>query len=307
MAICPRTCLLEELPESVMLTDVKGNIQYVNDTFEKITGYHSAEALGRTPSILRSSRQPPEFYRHFWNEILAGNVFREVFINRHKDGSLFYEDKSITPVKDASGEITHFLAVGRDITHRIEERDRLQQLAYHDDLTGLPNRPLLMDRLNSAIDRAQRNATVLAVALLDLDRFKSVNDSLGHAAGDELLKQTAHRLRSCLRQTDTVSRLAGDEFVVLLEGLHHRAEAATALDKVSNTLVAPFRLNDHEVYQTCSVGVTTGPYEDDDTERLLIKADMAMYAAKRKGRDNLQYYSTALMEQFGDDYTRRRL
>jgi diguanylate cyclase (GGDEF)-like protein/PAS domain S-box-containing protein len=293
--ICPNQCLLQEFADPVLLTDTSGIIRFANAAVESTSGYSPEELVGKTASLLKSDEHDGEFFRHFWKTILSGDSYRGVFANRNKDGSIYHEDKTVTPILDDTGAITHFLSVGKDITERVEEQRRLEKLAYFDELTGLPNRTVLQDRLSHALSKARRNGTAIAVLFVDLDQFKSVNDTLGHAAGDELLRVTADRIRSCLRECDTVVRLAGDEFIVVLEELHEGLMAHVAADKLMAAIVRPLLLNQHRINITCSIGVSIGPDVGDNVDSVLKKADVAMYAAKQKGRNNYQSFSGELL------------
>lgn len=295
MNICPNQCLLQELADPVLLTDTSGVIRFANAAIESTSGYSPEELIGKAASLLKSDEHDGEFYRHFWRTILIGDSYRGVFANRHKDGSIYHEDKTVTPILDGTGAITHFLSVGKDVTDRVEEQRRLEKLAYFDELTGLPNRTVLQDRLSHALSKARRNGTAIAVLFVDLDQFKSVNDTLGHAAGDELLRVTADRIRSCLRECDTVVRLAGDEFIVVLEELHEGLMAHVAADKLMAAIVRPLWFNQHKINITCSIGVSIGPDVGDNVDSVLKKADVAMYAAKQNGRNNYQSFSGELL------------
>ena len=298
MAVYPDNDLLQKFADPVLITDVAGIIRFANPAFELISGYQQKDLIGKTPRVVKSDRHDGEFFRYFWNSILCGNSYRGIFTNRRKDGSIYHEDKTITPIVDDDGAITHFLSIGKDVTQRVEEREHLTQLAYYDELTGLANRSLLMDRLTQALRVARRHDSLVAVLFIDLDQFKRINDSLGHAAGDQLLRTTAERIRSCLRECDTVSRLAGDEFIVILEGLHKHHEAQVAAEKLINAIVRPLTLSQHTVSVTCSIGVTVGPDLGDNVDTLIKKADVAMYAAKQQGRNNYQSYSSELLHVY---------
>ena len=283
----------EQTADGVMITDRAGRLEYVNPAFEKITGYTRAEALGRTPRLLHSGKQDLDFYRRLWATILAGETFREVFINRRKDGSLYHEDQTITPLKDGAGRITHFVSTGRDITERIAAEERLQYLAHHDALTELPNRILFMDRLQRALVRAQRNQRLVAVMFMDLDEFKEINDAHGHPVGDELLRALAARLSECMREGDTVSRLGGDEFAILLEDIAQTEHTLPVADKVLSALALPFVREPQRLTLaiTTSIGISLYPRDGQDGPTLLKNADAAMYRAKERGKNNFQFYS----------------
>ena len=410
---------IEQTADSVLITDHQGIIEYVNPAFEICTGYSSAEVLGRKPSIVKSGRQDQAFYRELWERIQNGESFRGVFVNRRKDGSLFHEEKTITPLRDGHGRITHFVSTGKDISERIhaeesvraseehlrtiidtepeciklltadgrlidmnaaglamieadgldqvvgksmtrlllpEHRDafialnqavfrgekgmlifeieglkgtrrwlethavpmitrtgetvllgitrditdrktveeRLSYLVHHDELTGLPNRTLFNDRLNQAIIDAERHDRLVAVIFLDLDRFKNINDTLGHEVGDFLLQGVAERLLGAVRRGDTVARLSGDEFAIVLADLAHTDDAARIAQKILEALAKPLPIDGRDLFASASLGVTLYPLDTRDSQELLRNADIAMYRAKEHGRNNYQFYTAEM-------------
>lgn len=234
--------------DAVTITSAAAVIQFVNPAFERDTGYAAAEAIGRTPGILNSGMHPPEFFAALWKTIRQGQVFREIFTNRRKNGDIFYEEKTITPIRDEAGEITHFVSTGRDVTARVLAETRLDYLANYDVLTNLPNRRLFMDRLGQAICRCRRDAGGLALLYVDLDRFKVINDTLGHTAGDQLLCQVAQRLRSVVREEDSVARVGGDEFTVILEGGKSPADSTRVAEAILAAFDAPFEIDGRKLY-----------------------------------------------------------
>ena len=283
--------VVEQTDDTVLITNRDGFTEYVNPAFENKTGYHAKEAIGRKPNLIKSGLHDKKFYKKLWGTILAGKVFRGMFINRRKDGSLYYEEKTITPLKDDQGRVTHFVATGKDITERMEAQERLNHLAHHDALTDLPNRALLVDRLGHALAQAQRNERLVAVLFLDLDRFKTINDSLGHGIGDNLLKTVADRLRQCIRDSDSIARLGGDEFTIVLEGIKDVREVVVIAEKVLETIAQPFNVNGHELLTTASIGITLFPFDNDDIETLLQNADTAMYRAKKAGGNTYAFFT----------------
>jgi diguanylate cyclase (GGDEF)-like protein/PAS domain S-box-containing protein len=283
---------LEQTADSIMITDRAGRIDYVNPAFESTTGYTRVEALGRTPALLKSGKHSEYFYQGLWRTLEAGEIYREIFINRRKNGELYYEEKSISPLRDpATGEITHYVSTGRDISERMHIQQRLDHLAHHDPLTELPNRLLLLDRLQRAMGRATRHGKQMAALFLDLDRFKQINDTLGHSIGDRLLRAVAGRLARCLRQDDTVARLGGDEFAILLEDLDHPEDVAPILEKLMATMRHPFVLEGQEFFLSFSIGISLYPRDGGDAETLLRNADTAMYRAKAEGRSSYRFYT----------------
>ncbi len=282
---------LEHAADSVFITDITGIIEYTNRSFETITGYKNAEVIGKNTSIISSGRHDKAFYKKLWSTILAGHEFRDIFINKKSDGTIYYEEKTITPLLDDNGKIYNFVSVGKDITERMQTQERLHFLAHHDLLTELPNRIMLIDRLNHAITTSQARTDSLAIMFLDLDRFKIINDTLGHNAGDQLLQLVADRLRPCVRKTDTVSRIGGDEFVILLEEIEDITNISTIAKNILDSLSHPFLLEGRELFITCSIGISIHPQDGQDSNALLKNADSAMYRAKEHGRNNFQYYS----------------
>jgi diguanylate cyclase (GGDEF)-like protein/PAS domain S-box-containing protein len=282
---------LEQTADAVMITDCNGTIEYVNPAFEQVTGYASADTLGRQPNLLKSGRQGQGFYDNLWKTILGGEVFNDVVINRRKDGSLYYEEKTITPLKDVDGRITHFVATGKDISERMQTQERLAFMAQHDPLTELPNRALLLDRLKQSLAGARWRERRAAVLFVDLDRFKTINDTLGHEVGDRLLQQLAERFQRSVRDGDTVARFGGDEFVILLDDVASGDDVSGVAQKVLQALAPPFQVDHQTLYVTASIGVSLFPNDGDDATTLLKNADIAMYRAKEMGKNTYQFYS----------------
>ncbi|MGD8497270.1 MAG: diguanylate cyclase, partial [Chromatiales bacterium] len=282
---------IEQTEDMVFITDREGVIEYVNPSVLKVTGFTAGELIGERPSLLKSGMHEPDYYQNMWSTILSGESFRDVLINRTKDGALFYEEKTITPVRDAQGVITHFVATGKDISERMRTQERLQYLAHHDVLTGLPNRALLQDRLQHAFHQAKREGTMIALLFIDLDRFKTVNDSLGHGAGDVLLKELAGRLTHLLRESDTVARVGGDEFTVVVEGLYDLDRLGTIVEKLREELRRPVTVEHKDLVISGSIGITVYPNDGRDIETLMKNADTAMYRAKESGGNAARYFT----------------
>lgn len=285
---------VEQTADAVVITDRHGVIQYVNPAYEQITGYALKEVLGKNAGVVKSGEHGKDFYQELWRTILAGQVFRGVMVNRKKDGSLYYEEKTITPLKDARGHIVRFVSTGKDITQRLQSEERLHHLAHHDPLTGLPNRALLQQRLNQAMREADQNERLVAVMFLDLDRFKTINDTLGHDTGDALLKTVAERLPICLRPGDTVSRLGGDEFTIVLGNVAHVDDVTRMAQKILDQFIAPFRIGGRDLFVSPSIGITLYPLDEKQSENLLKDADVAMYCAKELGGNQFQFYTPDL-------------
>lgn len=282
---------VEQTADAIMITNRDGVIEYVNPAFETIAGYEKAEVVGKKPNILKSNMLNEAFYHRLWTTILKGEVFSDVIVNRRKDGSYYYEEKTITPQRDALGNITHFISTGKDITDRMESQRKLYHLAHHDPLTGLPNRVLLQDRLEQAIPRIRWHKRTIAVLFLDLDRFKIINDSLGHDAGDQLLKEVAERFSQCVREGDTVARLGGDEFAIILNDIACKDDVTPIASNLINALSIPFDIKNRELYISTSIGIALFPDDSKDTKTLLKKADIAMYQSKATGGGAFCFYT----------------
>jgi diguanylate cyclase (GGDEF)-like protein/PAS domain S-box-containing protein len=279
------TRAVEHSPSSTLITNAKGVIEYVNPKFTQITGYTADEAIGRTPRILKSGETPTAIYADLWRTIRAGGEWRGEFRNRKKNGDLYWESASISPVTNADNEITHFVAMQEDITERKEQAAALEFQALHDALTGLPNRSLLYDRLRQAIHNARRRNESFALLMMDLDRFKEVNDTLGHLNGDRMLQQVAQRLAHTLRESDTVARLGGDEFAMLLSN----DAGVEVAEKLAQALTPSFDIEGQPVDANASIGIVHFPEHGDDVDTLLQRADVAMYMAKRMHTDYAIY------------------
>jgi diguanylate cyclase (GGDEF)-like protein/PAS domain S-box-containing protein len=282
--------------EGVLITDASNRIVAINHAFTTLTGYTEADVLGNTPRVLSSGQHPKEFYDRMWVEIRRFGHWQGEVFNRRKNGSVYPEWLSIAAIKDAQGKVTNYVAVFNDISDLKDKEARLDFMAHHDTLTGLPNRSLFADRLGHALAASARNNHRVAVLFMDLDRFKQVNDSLGHDAGDQLLIDTGERIAACLRQEDTLGRQGGDEFVILLERLSDGRDAAQVAEKVINALKPVFRVHDHEVYIGGSIGISLYPDDGQDVFSLLKHADNAMYLAKAAGGNTWRFFNPALAE-----------
>ncbi|MDP2078736.1 MAG: diguanylate cyclase, partial [Sulfuricurvum sp.] len=206
---------VEQSPNSIVITDIEGNIEYVNSAFTTITGYTKEDVLGKIPSILKSDQTPQSTYDDMWQHLIGGEIWHGELINRKKDQSTYIESATISPVKQSDGKITNYVAIKEDITEKKKSEAYIENLAHFDQLTGLPNRVMLNDRVTYLLGMAQRTHEPLAVMFLDLDHFKNINDTLGHTIGDHVLIEIANRIKAAIRDEDTVSRLGGDEFIML--------------------------------------------------------------------------------------------
>lgn len=269
--------------EGIMITDTELRILSVNRAFTAVTGYTEAEAGGRTPALLRSGRHGRDFYARMWESLREHGRWQGEIWNRRKDGELYPEFLSITTLRDEKGNVTNYIGMFKDITERKQTEDKLKYLAHYDSLTGLPNRALLQDMLQDVTDGCGRSGERLGVLFIDLDRFKSVNDSMGHDAGDKVLRQMGERLKRAVRAEHIVSRLGGDEFIVVLRGLKRADEALETARRVTELLERPFDGADNEIYMTASIGISLYPDHGHDLESLMRHADLAMYEAKSQG------------------------
>ena len=284
----------EQSPASIVITDNRGYIQYVNPKFETITGYTAAEARGKKPSILKTGHTPPEQYRQLWTTITSGKTWTGEFLNQKKNGELFWETASISPVKDVNGQITHFVAVKEDITVHKETAEMLAYQAHYDLLTDLPNRALAIDHLKLAISQAERDREYVAVLLIDLDHFKTVNDSIGHDVGDLLLCHVAERLKQLIQPGDTLARLGGDEFLMILQGLEDLEQVLPFGHQVLEVIEQPYLLKHVECYTSASIGVAIYPLDSESSSILLRNADIALYNAKNSGRKNIKCFESGM-------------
>lgn len=284
----------EQSPASIVITDAKGKIEYVNSKFEELTGYTLKEVLGQNPRVLKSGSTLSEEYKLLWDTITSGQEWHGEFHNKKKNGELFWERASISPIKDKHGTITHFVAVKEDITEQKETAALLLHQAQYDALTDLPNRSLARDRLQQAITQAQQNNTQVAVMFIDLDRFKKVNDTLGHAVGDQLLKLASQRLSGCLRSTDTVARFGGDEFVIIIPNLAPPRSSPAIAHRVLDVMSKSFEIGGEELFLGASIGISLYPNDGREIDDLMKKADTAMYQAKHRGRHQFQFFTVEM-------------
>jgi diguanylate cyclase (GGDEF)-like protein/PAS domain S-box-containing protein len=288
-----------ESQEAMMVTDANSVILRVNRAFVDITGYSAEEAVGQTPRLLQSGRHGADFYRVMWDTINATGGWQGEVWDRRKDGEEYPKWLTISSVKDKHGTVTHYIGSHYDITERKKAEERINELAFFDQLTGLPNRTLLMDRLRQTMTAGSRSGSYGALLFLDLDKFKTLNDTLGHDMGDLLLQQVAQRLTECVRAGDTVARLGGDEFVVMLAGLSTgEAEAATQTEAVGEKILAAlnrtYQLKDIAHHSTPSIGVTLFRGNLATIEELMKQADLAMYKSKSEGRNALRFFDPAM-------------
>ena len=286
--------VFENSSEAIMISDADNRIVSVNRAFSAITGYAEEEVIGQNPRILGSDRHGSEFFAAMWKELHATECWRGEIWDRRKSGEVYPKWLSITAVRNRDDRLTHYVAIFTDITERKAAEDRIAFLAYHDVLTGLPNRMVLRDRFEQAISFAQRSNAKVALLFLDLDHFKTINDTLGHAAGDELLRAAVGRLQECVRQTDTISRQGGDEFAILLPDIHDDEAAAGIASKILGQLAEPFHIDGQSLSTSVSIGISLYPTDGEDFDTLLKKADMAMYDAKDADRNGYRFFAESM-------------
>jgi diguanylate cyclase (GGDEF)-like protein/PAS domain S-box-containing protein len=291
-----------ETHDAILITDPDGKILKVNKAFTEITGYSVADVIGKNPRLLNSGRHDGQYFQNMWHELIKTGQYQGEIWNRRKNGEIFPQRITITASKDSQGQTINYISVFADITEQKTAEAEIRSLAFYDPLTGLPNRRLLLDRIGHEIIVAQRNKQFGAILSLDLDRFKLLNDALGHEIGDELLVQVAKLLQKLLREEDTASRLAGDEFVLLLPGRSDSAKdalehAQTVADKIHSHLNAPFDLKGHQHHITPSIGIAVYPDNNAKPEAVLKQADIAMYEAKAEGRNRICSYNPQIHKQ----------
>ncbi|PKO86638.1 MAG: diguanylate cyclase [Betaproteobacteria bacterium HGW-Betaproteobacteria-12] len=276
--------------EGILITDPDGGIIDVNEAFCAMTGYTRPELIGSNPRLLKSDRHDPAFYQTLWRALTERGYWNGEIWDRRKDGLVYPQLLTINAVRNAAGDIAHYVGVSTDISLIKLHEKELEHMAHFDALTGIPNRVLLADRMALAIAQTRRERCQLAVGYLDLDEFKPINDQYGHAAGDKLLIEITRRLKSLLRGTDTIARLGGDEFVFLLLGLNGPAQCTATLGRILEAIAQPVDLGGHRVSVSASIGVTLYPVDDADPDTLLRHADQAMYQAKQAGRNRFHVY-----------------
>jgi len=295
--------IFETTMEGIIVTDSTGAIQFANPAFTKITGFELYEVQGKNPRILKSNRHDAKFYREMWKSISETGQWEGEIWNRRKNGEIYPQCLSLNAIRDDIGQVQNYVAVFNDISEVKRQEARIEHQAYHDPLTELPNKNLLDDRLDRAIAQAKRNNRKLALIFIDLDRFKNINDSLGHIVGDALLVEVSKRLAACIRDVDTVSRIGGDEFVVLLTNIDDASDITIVTDRIIDSFTEPFRIKDHELFAAPSMGITVFPEDGGNTMDLYRNADIAMYDSKKSGGNRYHFYSNRM----NDDVSKKLL
>ncbi|MGR3179579.1 MAG: putative bifunctional diguanylate cyclase/phosphodiesterase [Candidatus Anammoxibacter sp.] len=291
------SALFDNAIEAIMITDVNDVIEMVNPAFTTITGYSPEESVGKNESILQSGKHDEKFFQNVNDALQSEGYWRGEIWSKKKSGETFLSKQSIRVLKDEKGKTLKHVSAFYDIVDIGQSEYEIKYKAYHDALTGLPNRMLFVDRFKEAINRAGRNNTTLAVIFIDLDNFKNVNDVLGHAAGDILLKEAGSRLVSCLRKVDTVARFGGDEFTMLLENLTRDHDIIIIARKIIESLSSAFSIKGEEIFVSTSIGISLYPDDGKDVEDLMKNADLAMYHAKELGKGNYQFFTKRMNDK----------
>ncbi len=292
----------ETTSEAIAVTDAHNRIIAVNPAFCWITGYSKEEVLGSDPGMLSSGRHSAAFYRAMWETLQRHGRWQGEIWNRRKNGEVYPEWLSIVAIKDDRSNVVQYMAMFSDITKRKQDEKKIWHQANFDALTSLPNRTLFLDRLGQAIHQCHRDKRQLALMFIDLDRFKFVNETLGHAAGDQLLREAAHRIRDGITESDTIARLGGDEFAVVLGNYNSVIDVEKCAENILNSLAQPFTVLDREAFVSGSIGITLYPDDATEIEQLLRNADSAMYRSKEAGRNTFRYFTSEM-----NDALRRRL
>lgn len=282
--------LFDNSMEGIVLTDHNLRILQINKTFTEVTGHEFADVAGKTPSILQSGQHGEDFYKAMWEALKSTGIWQGQIFNRRKNGEIYPEWLSIYSIKNNNGDVINYIGLFSDLTEKKMTQNHIHQLAHYDPLTNLPNRLLFMERLKQSIVMARRKESSLAVFFLDLDGFKKINDSMGHASGDLLLQEVALRLRKYMRESDTVSRLGGDEFTVIIDGYNHLSDIIIIANKILKELALEVKLQERSVYITASIGISIYPDDGHDMGELIKNADTSMYAAKEKGKNRYEFY-----------------
>lgn len=289
--------------EGIMITDEKVRIVGINKGFTEITGYSEKDVLGFSPRILQSGNQDEDFYKNMWDTLKLESRWHGEVRNKRKTGESYYEWLTITAVKNSEGQVLNYVGVFADISDIKHSQNRLHDLVNHDTLSGLPNHHLLNELLDHAIKRAERENNQIALLFIDLDRFKAINDSLGHQVGDKLLYEASRRISRTVRESDIVARLSGDEFVVMMDQINNPENAATAAKMINKALEIEFIIDGKEIFISASIGISMFPKDSNDVDGLIKAADIAMYQVKNKGKNDYCFYSDELSKKAVERFT----
>ncbi len=284
-------------PVEILITDLNGIIEYINPKFTEITGYTSKEAVGSNVMQLKSGKMDENLMRSMWKTVSEGNAWSGEFLSKHKDGTKYWLHFSVSPVRNVDNQITHFLGIGEEITEKKEQEKQILQQAHYDDLTGIANRFLGIDRLKQAIQLCSRSDSMVVLIFIDLDNFKKVNDTLGHDYGDIVLIEMTKRLKLVIRESDTIARLGGDEFLIILSQVKDKLYIKKIADKIIEQFQHPICTQDSECMITASLGISIAPEDGLDAQKLMRSADLAMYHSKENGRNRYHFFTSTLEEK----------
>ncbi|MFQ3549427.1 MAG: EAL domain-containing protein [Armatimonadota bacterium] len=288
---------MQAAEDQIVITDIEGIPLFINSSFEKQTGFEINNIEGDTPAFIGFGLYPKEFYHMIWQTIQSGNIWKGEILNRRKNGELYSEEITITPIKNADNKIEHFITIKRDVTEKKRFQEKIDKLAYQDSLTGLPNKLLFAEKLNNKLNWAKENNKSFAVLFFDIDEFVLINEIYGHNFGDNLLICVAERLKQLIKSTDTIARMGGDEFTIILEDIESKEDVYSISEKLIDEFNKPFKLENKEVYISASLGVSICPFDGEDVETLLKNADSALYKAKELGRGKYQIYNEAFIDE----------
>ena len=293
--------VIKNTSEGIMITDKNNHIVFTNKAFFDITQYEEKDVLGKNPSILKSGVHTKKFYKNMWESIINSGKWKGEIWNKHKDDGIYPELLSINTLKNKNGEIENYIAIFTDISEIKKSEAKMRSMAMHDSLTGLPNRTMMSSMMSHSIKSAKRQHELMAIMFIDLDNFKTINDNYGHKEGDNVLIETAKRLKDVLREEDIVYRFGGDEFIVTLEHIKNSEDIAKIAQKLNQSLQIPYQTNDYTFYISCSIGIAIYPNDASSVDELIKNADAAMYQAKNKGKNRYSFYSHELGKQIQEE------
>lgn len=288
--------VVEQSPNSIFITDLNGKIEYANQKFEEINGFTRSDYIGQTPNILKSGEMPDAVYAELWSNLSEFRESQFDICNKRKDGSLYWAREHVSFVRDKNKKVTHFMSISQDITEIREKELALQYQARYDQLTGVANRFLGMEKLRECIQNSRSAGLNTVVLFLDLDNFKNINDNLGHRTGDLILVETANRLKKIIRESDTLVRFGGDEFLIILDGIADAKDSGQIIEKIYESFLVPFIVEKNEIFVTVSSGISVSPTDGYDADELIRYADSAMYHSKERGRNTYHFFDSKISD-----------